>query len=715
MTATTKSPRFPASRALILASLALVLAALPAAAQKDKKTFSETTSVVVVEVPVTVVRDGDPVSDLTAANFELYDGKKQQKIIGFEVIDLQRAETFDPLEQPMPIAARRHFLMLFDLAFSEPESVVKARRAARDLVEQLHPSDLAGVAIYTSTRGAELLLGFTSDRRQLELAIETLGVPELVERVPDPLGLVFGNVQDFIQQNITVDTTAPDLGGEASDSIREIANERIQEAVSRITAIERGAQLDKVSAFTGNLEALANLMASIEGRKHLVYFSEGIPNDLLVGQERSVEESQARAGQSVADTEMMSGDDTFGATRAQNQLGDMVEAFRRAGCAIQAVDIGGLRALNEIRGRQAGEESLVSMARDTGGEFYRNFNDLGDAMDRVLQRTSVTYLLAFQPPNLKLDGDYHKLRVKLVDVPRGAKASHRAGYYAPKPFQEQNAYERRFETAEIVMSDEDGGPIDLAVLTAPFPVAGQKAYVPVVFELGGPSLVGGRTDGVLELEVYGYATDLKGGRVYDFFVQTLGLDLGQVGAALKQSGLKYWGHFDLPPGDYVVRVMVRDRRDGRHSLQRRPVTVPAADGSRSVLLPPMFPEAQGKWVLVREGADRQRDVPYPFMSGGQPYIPAAKPVVPAKGATPFYLQGLNLGADVELTGEVISADGTPAQGAELKWAEPTASDGVYSVVAQLETKGLKPGEYTLVGTANGAAGPQSSSIRFVVQ
>lgn len=705
----------PSTRVLIVALLALALLAPVAQAQKGRKTFAETTSVVVVEVPVTVIDGGEPVENLTAANFEIYDGKKKQDIIGFELIDLQRIESFDPLEQPLPIAARRHFLMLFDLAFSEPESVVKARRGARDLVDQLHPTDLAGVAVYTSTRGAELLLGFTSDRRQIELAIETLGVPELVERVPDPLGLVFGSVQDFVQQNVADPGGGEVGGGLAGDAIQEVANERIIEAVNRINAIERTAQLDKVSAFTGNLEALANLLSSVDGRKHVVYFSEGIPNELLVGKEATVEDQQARAGLSVADVGEMEGDSFFGATQAQNQLEDMVEAFRRSGASIQAVDIGGLRALGEIRGRQSGEESLVSMSKDTGGEFFRNFNDLGAAMEKMLQRTSVTYLLAFQPKDLKLDGEYHKLRVKLVNAPRGARASHRAGYYAPKPFGERNAFERRFETAEIVLSDDDGGPIELAVLAAPFPVQGQKAYVPVLLELDGESLLAGGAEGALELEIYGYATDTKGGRVFDFFVQNMGLDLSQVGAALKQSGVKYWGHFDLPPGDYVARVMVRDRRDGRHSLRRQPVTVPPPDGSQSVLLPPMFPEPPGKWLLVREGPERQRDVPYPFMAGDQPYIPAVKPVVPAKGATPFYLRGLNFGADVEFTGEVLAEDGSPVKGAELQLAEPAGADGAYSVVAQLETNGLKPGEYTLVGKAADAAGPHSCSIRFVVQ
>lgn len=693
--------------------LALSLAAVPVFAQKDKKTFSETTSVVVVEVPVTVTRDGEPLDGLTADNFELLDEKKKQEITGFELVDLKRIET--KVEHPVPIAARRHFLMLFDLAWSQPESIVKARQAALELVDDLHPTDLAGVAVYTSTTGANLLLNFTSDRRQLELAIQTLGAPKLVERSRDPLGLVFGSASDLIQQNVA--DTGSDTGGLAGDAIEEAAAEQVLDMASQIASAERANEVNKISAFTGNLEALANLLANIEGRKHLVYFSEGIPSDILVGnQDDDLERQQTRAGTSIADVEATNSDALFGYTQSQNQLGDMVEQFRRAGCSIQSVDIGGLRALNEIGGRKSGEESLVSMARDTGGEFFRNFNDLGQAMEKMLLRTSVTYLLAFQPKNLKLDGDYHRLKVKLKDAPRGTRVSHRDGYYAPLPYGERNPYVKRLETAEIMMSDDEGGPIDLDVLAAAYPIAGEKAYVPVLLEVDGKSLVEPVAGDKLELEVYAYATNAESGAVYDFFVQTLGFDLTQHRGPLEQNGLKYWGHFDLPPGDYVARVMVRDRNDGRHTLQRQAVTVPESENAQAVLWPPLFPEQPGKWVLVREGEDRRRDVPYPFMSEGQPYIPAVKPVVPAKGSTPFFLRGLNLAGDVSFAGEVTSAEGTPVTKAALALSEPTAADGFQSVTAQLETKGLKPGEYTLVGKATDASGEaHSASIHFVVQ
>lgn len=722
----TSNTRHAALRMFLALTLALILA-FPATAQKKKKkrgkkTFTETTSVTVVEVPVTVTRNGAAVDNLTAENFEITAGKKKQAITGFEIVDLKKIDRLETIERPVPIAARRHFLMLFDLAFSDPESVVKARGAARDLIDSLHPTDLAGVALYTSTQGANILLNFTSDRRQLELAIQTLGAPQLIESARDPLGLVFGSARDFSSISDTI--SAPTSGGggagaEVREQFAEAVNEQVLEMASRIAAVERADKVNKISSFTGNLEALADLLASIDGRKHMVYFSEGIPDATLVGRSNAPpgQGGQERSTGSVADTDF-GGDTTFGSTQSQSQLESMIERFRRAGCAIQAVDIGGLKGgASEIGARASGEEGMVSMALDTGGDFYRNFNDLGDAMEKMLERTSVTYLLAFQPQSLPVDGAYHRLKVKLVGAPRGTKVSHRKGYYAPKPAGEVSPGERRLSAAEMVMSDEDSGSLELDVFATAYPVAGEKAYVPVIFEVTGKSLLAEPRDKV-EVEVYAYATSTETGEVHDFFVHPVGLDLSQpqAKASFEQTGLKYWGHFDLPPGNYTARVMLRDRKDGRYTLKRQAVFVPEFENHGSVLRPPMFPEPPDKWLLARETEERQRQVEFPFMASGQPFIPAVKPVIPAKGSTAFIFQGVNLADGATFDGEVKSAEGTTVQGAVFKMAEPTTDGGVQSASAQLETQGLAPGEYTLIGTTTGATGePQTSSIRFVVQ
>jgi hypothetical protein len=114
------------SRRWLLALLAAGLGAAAASAQ----TYVESTQVVVVEVPVQVIRDGEPVRGLTAADFEVYDGREKQTLTGFEAVDLATLSGEAVSTAELPVSARRHFLILFDLTFSAPEALVKARKAA---------------------------------------------------------------------------------------------------------------------------------------------------------------------------------------------------------------------------------------------------------------------------------------------------------------------------------------------------------------------------------------------------------------------------------------------------------------------------------------------------------------------------------------------------------------------------------------------------------
>ena len=152
--------------------------------------FDDRVDVVEVQVPVYVTARGEPVRGLTRDSFAVFAGRRELPIVGFEAIDPGAAEGDAPVV--VPIAACRHFLFLFDLMHSQPAGLLLARRAALDLVrEGMHASDLAGVATH-GPRGVEVLLGFTSDREQLALALASLGAPQLVEKHRDPLFLSLG-------------------------------------------------------------------------------------------------------------------------------------------------------------------------------------------------------------------------------------------------------------------------------------------------------------------------------------------------------------------------------------------------------------------------------------------------------------------------------------------------------------------------------------------
>jgi VWFA-related protein len=697
--------------------------ALPAAAQ-----FSETADVVVVEVPVQVIgKDGQPVRGLTAADFEVSEGRRKLPITGFEVLDLDVEER---TAAEMPTAARRHFMMLFDLSFSEPKSILKARQAAADVVDALHPTDLVAVATYSQNTGPQLVLGFTPDRQQISSALDTLGLPKLIDRSKDPLRLVLNDALLASRQGTSRPQTR---GAEALEAKNAEVIDNLQSFSIVSSRADRSVQHQIVRNMTAAFADLARLMGEIEGRKYVVYLSEGFDSSLVSGRGPSASTDSLEVGDSPSaggtDNERIleatgatGSDERFGDTRSQNAVEKMLEEFRRANCQIQAVDIGGLRAGAE-QGfqRTNGRDALFNMAKSTGGELYENFNNLSAAMGQMLRRTGVTYVLSFQPDNLKPDGTYRRLKVELKNASRGARVIARPGYYAPQPAAQQSPLQRAFgkelEAASSLM-DEESGSIAASVLAAPFAMSGDsggRAYVPVLIEVNGASLLAGKQGATLPVEIYVYAID-QNGSVQDFLSQTLALDLTKAPPALSQTGLKFFGHVELPPGNYTLRTLVRNGTTGASSLRVTQVKVPAFGSGQAALLPAFFPEPAGRWVMVpetpREGQPRPA---YPFMLKEQPYIPASLPVLTPGQPAAVVLQGYNLGAgDLKADVKVLSADGKEVPGGALTLAGKEGASPV-RVSATFNPPALQPGEYTLQVTLTDSAGKaDTSTARFAV-
>ena len=132
---------------------------------------NETIDVHLVEVPVTVVdRAGNPVRGLTAANFELLDRGAKQPITSFDAIDLasESSRSISPLNP----AARRNWILLFDLSFSSPIGRTKAQEAARNFIARgMGRRDLAAIATIDVERGFRMLTALTTDRNLLGAAI----------------------------------------------------------------------------------------------------------------------------------------------------------------------------------------------------------------------------------------------------------------------------------------------------------------------------------------------------------------------------------------------------------------------------------------------------------------------------------------------------------------------------------------------------------------
>ena len=681
--------------------------------------FSGNAQVLSVDVPVQVVRDGEPVRGLQAGDFQVWEGRRRLPVTGFEALDL--AASAAGRGSPVPSAARRHFLFLFDLAFSEPRTIVRARRAAAGLLDGLHPTDLVAVATYSASRGPQLVLGFTSDRRQIENALGGLGLYDLTASSADPLRLV---LQEVLGVDNAATASAPRV---TRDPLADVTDSsvllRLENVTKPVEQADRSALKNRVVTFSRSLSDLARQLSVVEGRKYLVFLSEGFDASIFLGTLDAEQQQEIRDLSLEGEAWRTSPEERYGLIEVANAIERMVEEFRRADCSIQAVNIGGLRAgADQGAPRLGGSESLLAMARGTGGELYESYNDLGAAMSQMLQRTSVTYVLAVQPERAGPEGEFHRLRVELEKPVRGARLVHRPGYYPPRPYAEQDPIEKLLAAANQVMSGEESDAIATAVLVAPFRpsggasgAGGEKAYVPVVIEIGGESLLAGRQPASLRVEIYAYALD-EVGAVHDFFSHTIGLDLAKAGPSLRQGGVKFFGHLDLLPGDYSLRVLVRNAASGVSGLRVIPVRVPTAAGGAPVLLPPLVPEPSShNWLAMREQPRGEGPAPPdPFLLRNQRFVPAAVPALPPGREVRLVVAGYNLG-DPPWKGEatVVAPGGREIPAGDLQIVDRKAgADGAPDrAVGTFRLPGdLKPGEYTLRISVSGAA----SSLRFTV-
>ena len=717
-------------RLTLLPLIALLAAPLPAQRPNAADKFEETSEVVAVEVPVNVVgRDGQPVRGLTAGDFEIFDEGARQTITDFEVIDLASTEAETRRMDAQRIdalgaAARRHFLLLFDLSFSSPTAILKARLAARDfLLTSLHPADLAAVATYSLESGPKLVLTFTPDRAQLARAIDTLGMHNAFDaRERDPLRFLIEAPDDMMP---TMASSGTSGGGaaEARAQRDQALSEQIKALIRSADQSQRAFEVGRVSSYSRALGEMARALNAVQGRKHVLFFSEGFDSRLLVGYGLGEQLAEPDGDFSIRGRMDVDNDARYGNSGLQKDISRMLEEFRRADCVIQAVDVGGLRGSGDAVGqtRVNGQEALFYMANETGGELFKDANDLGSQLERVLTRTSTTYLLTFQRNDLEHDGDYRRLRVK-VKAPQaqGARVSYRSGYYAPRPYQELNQLEKNLLASDGIVNAASQRDVELGVLAAPFRANEAQAYVPVIIEIGGRGLLAGHKGDKLNLELYTYVAD-KEGKIRDFFTQAVSLDIKNGRQALERTGIKYYGHLDLIPGNYQVRVLARNADTGRTGVESVPLSIPAYAKAEPHLLPPLFMEGNPGWLMIREreGKDQQATVVYPFTVKGEPYVPAARPILRPEQSVSLCLVGYNLGTgDLKLEGHVVALDGKALSGGRLSLVERTATgiSGLDKMLATFQPTGLQAGRYVLrVAVKSGNGREEESALPFTVR
>ncbi len=503
-----------------------------------------------VTVPVVVRdKDGRPVGNLERKDFQLFDSGKLQEITGFRVerANPKAAAPGTPASAPAttavvsPTVAPQRFVALFFDDFHMPmEDVTRTRNAAwHYLSTATRPDDR--VAIFTSS--AKEQLDFTDDRDKLHGALFRLAphsrtIPQLTQcpSIGEYQAYLIDSVQDPGALNIaTAEGFECHCKGEGNPT-GDCRDEQMRQA--RFDAAQIWGLADMQSQWT--LEAIQQLlrrMAAMPGQRTLVLVSPGF---LTMTRNQDVDKL---VNQAVHQNVVINALDAAGLYTRTSHPGRFGE---RLNLDVQKTGI-------ENTQLEVGRDVLAGLSAGTGGTYFRNSNDFDQGFRETAQAPEAYYVLSFSPHDVKLDGKFHLLKVAL-NTGDHLRVEARRGYVAPQGT-EQAAAQTQTEIEKLVFSLEElhGLPVEV---TAQADRGGMAVKIHVDV-----SALHFRKDADRNIDTLIFETALfdKDGKYVAAKEGSLDLRLKDANLPkFTQSGINAVVKFQVPPGTYRIRELVRD-------------------------------------------------------------------------------------------------------------------------------------------------------------
>jgi VWFA-related protein len=537
---------------------------------------------VVVDV---VVRDrsGAIVRGLSAADFEVREDDRLQQVTSFDIEEVAAAP---PRTAPLPtvltpgalttaatpvssavrredLSGRRLIVLLFDLSSMQPEELERSTRAAVDYVDrQMSDADLVAVATIDTT--LTIVSDFSGDREQIKA---TLGELTAVDAVA---------FDTPAAETAATDETAA-TGGDAATA--DTAEYDLFNNDARLRAIR----------------SLAEMLGLVEQKKSVLYFSGGMTRS---GGDNQVELRAATSTAVRANVALYPVD-----TRGLQAVVPGGDASRASSGGVGAFSG---RGVNQQFDRLfASQETLQTLASDTGGHAFTDSNDFGEAFAQVQRDSSLDYLLGYNSANTTKDGRFRRISVR-VKKP-GLRVEHRAGYYADRDFAHTGRQDRERQLQEQLAAPVSATDVPVVVSSGWFRMAADRYYVPLSVVVPGSALTD--TPARDTLDVLGLVRDEQG-RPVGRLRETLEVSPDpSTGAAARQ--LLYQSGLTLPPGRFQVKVVVRENARGSMGsfetglfvpdLRQAPVKVSSI--TLSTQLRQVTGRQRSESPLVREGVE----------------------------------------------------------------------------------------------------------------
>jgi len=609
-----------ASSLLFAFGCSLALLAQQAANPPSTPAIRATTELVLVNV---VARDkkGNLIRDLKQQDFTISEDGQKQQIASFDfenVDELALAETstttangtsvtgpaaaaVKPAEAAFDARDRRLILLFFDFSAMDPEQIDRAVGAAKKYVNgKMQSADL--IALVSLSTSMRLDLDFTADKTKI---LSTLSAYN-------------------------------SSSGQGFDNGSTGSAEGAAESGGSFTADDTDYNTFSADRKLLALQSLIQSVGKLSQKKSLIYFSNGISQSGVDNQSalRAATASAVKDNVAIYPLDVRGLQALPGGGEAQNASLHGQSAYT------------GASVLNDLNSNAATQETLSTLAADTGGKVFFDSNDFSGVFSQVQKDTSAYYILGYTSSNHLKDGRFRHIKVVLnrPDV----KLEYRAGYYAGRDFEHSGRTDREQQLQDELASDLPATDVAVYAGTAYFRRDDSHYFLAVSIVVPGSQIpfVQEKDRDSATLDVAGVVLESRKfqvGQLRD--TVKLAVDASR---QIRRKNVQYNTSFLLAPGSYHLKFVVRENRTGRMGTFETDVQIPDLRKvplrSSSVVLSSLRVPAAGKNraanPLVGDQTELVPNVTHVFTQDQHLYLQfevydAAKGKAPARSAKPI--------------------------------------------------------------------------------
>ena len=515
-------------------------------AQQATPAIRATSEMVLVNV---VARDkkGNLVRDLKQQDFTvLEDGQKQQLAsFDFENIDelalaQKQMATTNGASGPAPVKTppqpaerttdardRRLILLFFDFSAMDPEQIDRAVDAAKKYVNtKMQSADL--IAIVSLTTNMRLDLNFSDDKAKI---LSTLSAYN-------------------------------SSSGQGFDNGATGSSEGAAETGGAFTADDTDYNTFSADRKLLALQSIIQSVGTLSQKKSLIYFSNGISQSGVDNQSalRAATAAAVKANVAIYPLDVRGLQALPAGGEAQNASLHGQSAYS------------GASILNDLNSNASTQETLSTLAADTGGKAFFDSNDFSGVFSQVQKDTSAYYILGYSSSNHVKDGRFRHIKV-VVNRP-DLKLEYRAGYFAGRDFEHSGRTDREGQLQDELASDLPATDVAVYAGTAYFRRDDSHYFLAVSIVVPGSQIpfVQEKDRDSATLDIAGVV--LESGKFHVGQLRDtvkLAVDSTQ---QVRRKNVQYNTSFLLAPGSYHLKFVVRENRTGRMGTFETDVQIP---------------------------------------------------------------------------------------------------------------------------------------------